>query len=79
MAVWEIIRDAMENARDGGRDWLTVGEITKRVLTVEPSTNKGTVHAQVRYNCINDPSKKHSPSPLYRTNPLFITDGPTVR
>lgn len=78
MAVWEIIRDAMENAGSSGRQWLNSGEIIREVLAAEPSTNKGTIHHIVRFHCINDASKKHSPSLQYRTNPLFITDGPTV-
>ena len=78
MAVREIIRDAMELARGARREWLTAGEITKEVLAAEPHTNRATIHGTVRYHCINDPSKKHSPSLQYRANPLFITDGPTV-
>jgi hypothetical protein len=78
MAVWELIRDAMQSAHERGREWLTVGEITREVLAIDQAVNRGTIHGYVRYLCINDPSKKHSAAPLYRTNPLFVTDDPTM-
>jgi hypothetical protein len=78
MAVWELIRDAMQSAHERGRDWLPVGEITREVHAIDQAVNRGTIHAYVRYLCINDPSKKHSAAPLYRTNPLFVTDDPTM-
>lgn len=79
MAVWELIRDAIQTAHDRGQQWLTVGEITREVLAIDQGVNKGTIHGYVRYLCINDPSKKHAQAPLYRTNPLFVTDDPTMR
>ena len=79
MAVWELIRDAIQTAHDRGQPWLTVGEITREVLAIDQGVNKGTIHGYVRYLCINDPSKKHAQAPLYRTNPLFVTDDPTMR
>ena len=78
MAVWELVRDAMQSARERGREWLTVGEVTREVLAADPSINTGTIHAYVRFLCINDPNKKHAPGQPYRRNPLFITDDPTM-
>ena len=77
MAVWELIRDAMHSAHERGREWLTVGEITREVLAIDQTVKTLTIHGTVRYHCINDPSKKYSPQ--YRTNPLFVTDDPTMR
>ena len=77
MAVWEVVRDALQAAADSEQIWLTAGEITKAVEELAPGTNPGTVQAQLRFSCINDPSKKHSPSLVYVKNPLFITDDPT--
>jgi hypothetical protein len=68
----------MADVATAGREWLNAGEITREVLSREPATNTGTIHATVRYHCINDPSKKHSPGRQFRTNPLFVTDAPTV-
>ena len=79
MAVWELVRDAMQSAHERGREWLTAGEITREVLTLDQAVNRGTIQAYVRYLCINDPSKKHAQAPLYRTNPLFVTDDPAMR
>lgn len=79
MPIWELARDAMVEASTADREWLNIGEITRDVLAKEPDTNTGTIHCTVRYHCINDPSKKHSPGLQYRTNPLFITDSPTAR
>jgi hypothetical protein len=76
MAVWELIRDAMQSAHERGKEWLTVGEITREVLAIDQGVNTATIHGTVRYHCINDPSKKYSPQ--YRTKPLFVTDDPTM-
>lgn len=78
MAVWELVREAVQAAHGRGQEWLTVGEITREVLALDQTVNKGTIHAYVRYLCINDPSKKHAQAPLYRTNPIFVTDDPTM-
>ncbi len=78
MAVWELVRDAMQSARERGREWLTVGEIAREVLAIDQAVNTGTINAIVRYHCINDPSKKHSPARQYRSNPLLVTDDPTM-
>ncbi|MGD0205437.1 MAG: endonuclease NucS domain-containing protein [Dehalococcoidia bacterium] len=78
MAVWELIREAMDSAHGRGRDWLTVGEITREVLAIDQAVNRGTIHGYVRYLCINDPSKKHSAARQYRSNPLLVTDDPTM-
>ena len=77
MAVWELVRDAMQSAHERGTEWLTVGEITREVLAIDQTVKTLTIHGTVRYHCINDPSKKYSPQ--YRTNPLFVTDDPTMR
>lgn len=77
MAVWEVIRDALQVSTDSGQVWLTAGEVAKAVEELVPGTNRGTVQAQLRYSCINDPSKKHAPALFYLKNPLFITDDPT--
>lgn len=79
MAVWELIRGAIQTSHDRGQHWLTVGEITRQVLAMDQTVNKGTIQGYVRYLCINDPSKKHARVPLYRTNPLFVTDDPAMR
>lgn len=79
MAIWESIREAMDAAHARGKDWLTVNDITREVLATDSTINKGTINALVRYHCINDPSKKHSPSLQYRSNPLFVTDEPRTR
>lgn len=78
MAVWELVRDAMQAAHVRGREWLTVGEITREVLAIDQAVNRGTIHGYVRYLCINDPSKKHSAARQYRSNPLLVTDDPTM-
>jgi hypothetical protein len=78
MAVWELVRDAVQIAHGRGRQWLTAGEITREALAMDPTLNRATIQAYVRYLCINDPSKKHSPGHPYRRNPLFITDDPSV-
>ena len=79
MAVWELVRDTMLEANMAGQEWLNIGQITHGILAKEPTTNRGTIHGTVRYHCINDPSKKHSPGLQYKTNPLFVTDSPTMR
>lgn len=78
MAVWEVTRDAVAAAHARGIEWLTAGEVTREVLVMAPGTNKGSVNADLRFHCINDPSKKHSPGHRYRINPLFITDDPVM-
>lgn len=78
MAVWELLRDAMQAAHGRGQEWLTVGEITKEVLAIDQAVNTGTIHGTVRERCINDPSKKHYPGLAYKRNPLLITDDPTM-
>ena len=79
MAVWELMVEAMREAQDSGREWLTRGEVMREVHALYPDTNAGTVSAQLAFNCINDPSKKHSPSFQYRRNPRFVTDEPQIR
>ncbi len=76
MAVWELIRDAMQAAHGRGQEWLTVGEITKEVQSTDQAVKTATIHGTVRYHCINDPSKRYAPQ--YKTNPLFVTDDPTM-
>ena len=78
MAIWESIREALASAHSNGREWLTAGEITREVLSHDAATNKGTINALIRFHCVNDPSKKHSPGLQYRANPLFITDDPSM-
>ena len=78
MAVWELVRDAMQSARERGREWLTVGEVTREVLAIDRGVNTRTINAIVRYHCINDPSRKHSAARQYRSNPLLVTDDPTM-
>lgn len=78
MAVWELIRDAVQTAHERGKEWLTVGEITREVLAIDQGVNTATIHGTVRYYCINDPSKKHSAARQYRSNPLLVTDDPTM-
>lgn len=76
MAVWEITREAMQLAHGEGQQWLTAGEAFRAVEALAPGTNRGTVVAFLRYLCINDPSKKHAASEMYRRNPVFVTDDP---
>ncbi len=76
MAVWKLIREAMTRAHRRGLQWLTVDEIVREVHSIDASSNPGTIDHQVRFHCINDPSKKHQPKPQYRSNPLFVTDNP---
>ena len=79
MTVWELMVQAMQAAHDGGRQWLTRGEVVREVQAEYPETNAGTIRATASAYCINDPGKKNWPSLLYRRNPLFITDNPTMR
>lgn len=78
MAVWQLMVQAMQDAHDGGRRWLTRGEVVREVHAGYPETNAGTVSAQLSGLCINDPSKDSYPGPPYRRNPLFVTDDPTM-
>jgi hypothetical protein len=78
MAVWELIRDGVKSAHDRGKEWLTAGEIVREVVAANPQVNKGTINAMLRYHCINDPTKNAAPAPLYRKNPLLVTDDPTM-
>lgn len=78
MAIWELMVEAIDGANARGREWLTRGEIAREVLALYPETNTGTISALLSFHCINDPSKKHSPSLQYRKNPLFATDDPTM-
>ncbi len=68
----------MQVAHERGREWLTAGEIIREVLAIDQAVNTGTTNAIVRYHCINDPSKKHSPGRQYRSNPLLVTDDPRM-
>jgi hypothetical protein len=79
MAVWELVRDAMQSAHERGGEWLTVGEIAREVHAIDPTVNRATIYSDVKYHCINDPSKKHSAARQYRNNPLLVTDDPTMR
>ena len=78
MAVWELVRDAMQSAHEREREWLTVGEIAREVHAIDPTVNRATIYGDVKYHCINDPSKKHSAARQYRSNPLLVTDDPTM-
>lgn len=79
MAIWNLIVDALQAAHSEGREWLTGGEIARSVESIAPSTNLGSVRAEINFYCINDPSKKHSPGLTWLRNPLLITDDPTMR
>lgn len=79
MAVWELIRDAMAQVHQSGQEWLSTNDIVGAVWAVAPGTNRGTIAAEVKAHCINDPSKKHFPGLQYLPNPLTITDDPTMR
>ncbi len=79
MAVWEVMRDAVRAAHERGREWLTAGEVVREVLAAQPGVNRGTVDADLRFHCVNDPSKDAYPGAGYRRNPLFVTDDPTMR
>ena len=78
MAIWELIVDALNGARDEGRIWLGSGEVAHAVEAIAHGTNPASIRANVRFHCINDPSKKHSPGLRYLQNPLLITDDPTM-
>ena len=78
MAIWELMVEAMEAARDDGREWLRRGEVVRQVQARFPDTKGGSVSAELTFHCINDPSKKHGPGLTYRRNPLFVTDDPTL-
>jgi len=77
MAVWELIRDAMQAAHDRGREWLTGGDVTLEVLASNPTVKKATISLQLKFHCINDPSKRNSPGRQYGSNPLFVTNDPS--
>ena len=79
MAVWELIRDAMAAAHSRGQDWLATNDIVRAVQGATPGTNRGTIAAEVKAHCINDPSKKHYPGLQYLRNPLAVADDPTMR
>ena len=76
MTVWELVRDAMSRAHRRGLEWLPVDEIVREVHAIHPSANRGTIDHQIRFHCINDPSRKHSRGLQYRNNPLFLADDP---
>ena len=79
MAVYDLVRDAMNAAHVRGIEWLAAGEVIKEVLRRDPTVNIGTIRGELIYHCINNPSKKHSPNLAYRSNPLFVTDDPNMR
>ena len=77
MAIWELVRDAIQTAHDRGQQWLTAREVIHEVLTLDPALNTGTIRMEMKAYCINDPSKRNWPG-LYRRNPLFVTDAPSA-
>ena len=77
MVVWELVQDAMQAAHLRGEEWLTVGEIVRKVHKKSPAVHPETIGLQVKYHCINDPSKRNAPGHQYRSNPLLVTDDPT--
>ncbi len=77
MVVWKLVQDAMGAAHQRGEEWLTVGEIVREVHKKTPTVHLGTIGLQVKYHCINDPSKRNAPGRQYRGNPLLVTDDPT--
>lgn len=79
MAVWELMAEAMRGEQARGHEWLRRGEIVEAVEGIAPETNRGTIGLQISFHCINDPSKRNSPGLQYRTNPILITDDPTMR
>ncbi len=78
MAVWELIVEGVSREHARGQQWLTNGEIIRAAEAVAPGTNPGSVSADAKFHCINDPSKKHSPGLQYLRNPLLVTDDPTM-
>jgi hypothetical protein len=78
MAVWELVRDAMQSAHERGREWLTTNGIVQQVHRVDPNAHPGTISCMVKAYCLNDPSKRNWRR-LYWRNPLFVTDDPTKR
>lgn len=78
MAVWELVRDAADQLRRAGEEWMTTGEIAAAAAELDPSVNLGTVRNQVRFHCINDRTKQYEPSQPYKRRPLFVTDDPTM-
>lgn len=79
MAVWELIVEAVNSSHRRGHQWLTLGEVADAVLARHPGTNRGTITAETKFHCINDPSKKHSPGLVWLRDPLLVTDDPTMR
>ncbi len=78
MAIWELIVDALSSAHRGGQEWLSAREIIQAVEGIAPETNDRTIRLQVKFRCINDPSKRNGPGLQYLKNPLFITDNPAM-
>lgn len=79
MAVWELMRDAVREEHAAGQPLLTRGEVVAAALRRNPEVNKGTLAAHVGAMCVNDPSKDHFAGRRYITNPLLVTDNPTMR
>jgi Endonuclease NucS len=65
-------------AHERGQEWLAINEVVRAVQTANPATNRGSISADLKFHCINDPSKKHSPGLQYLKNPLVVTDDPTM-
>lgn len=79
MAVWEIVRDAFAGAAAEGERWLTGGEAVRRVTAEYPDTKHDTIRHLIAFYCINDRLREHSGGQIWRRNPLYVTDSPSIR
>lgn len=75
MPVWEMVKKAAEEL-DASERWVSPSEIIRVVRKnhSDENVNKGTIRSQIMYNSINHPSRLHSPSPLWKNNPILKYD-----
>ena len=73
------MRDASAGAAAEGERWLTGGEAVRRVTAEYPHTKHDTIRHLIAFYCINDRLRKHSGGQMWRRNPLYVTDGPSMR
>jgi hypothetical protein len=76
MALWHLVENAAIDLKRAGWEWSTAREIALAALNIDPEANPSSLKTQVRFHCINDPTKKYEPSLPYRRRPLFVNNGP---
>lgn len=67
-----MVKEAAEEIGADDR-WVSPSEIVQQVREKhqEEDVNEGTIRSQMTYNSINHPSRLHSPSPLWKNNPIL--------